>query len=315
MTDLCKTYFDKLTKIGGGVATKDIKKGTLVSPQGICSKQSVECGPGGSLEFTLNNRSEATKDNKATLNHSCRPNVHVCFHGEYRAMTKIKAGEEITINYFGSDSLMGMLFKKWRCDIFLSELPFDCKCELCEKETMDDQEALNQEMAEIESEMPSWRKESLEFNKSKDYVLDHRQKYNTKMADLEREIDTTKEEQKQFEQKCCGSGNLGLRPAEEINKTKQDQRIKLKKLKDEVEKLKASKEEFSKQNWTKIENDWNRRNLAIHQAKSLSHTPNQTTTRAWLPGKVNGVGFNFSPELEKEFTDSYIFELIPNMKH
>ena len=50
-------------------------------------------------------------------------------------MTKIKAGEEITINYFGSDSLMGMLFKKWRRDIFLSELPFDCKCELCEKGT------------------------------------------------------------------------------------------------------------------------------------------------------------------------------------
>ena len=48
-------------------------------------------------------------------------------------MAKIKAGEEITINYFGSDSLMGMLFKKWRRDIFLSELPFDCKCELCEK--------------------------------------------------------------------------------------------------------------------------------------------------------------------------------------
>ena len=48
-------------------------------------------------------------------------------------MKKIKAGEEITINYFGSDSLMGMLFKKWRRDIFLSELPFDCKCELCEK--------------------------------------------------------------------------------------------------------------------------------------------------------------------------------------
>ena len=77
-----------------------------------------------------------------------------------------------------------------------------------------------------------------------------------------------------------------------------------------MEKLKASKEEFSKQNWTKIENDWSRRNLAIHQAKSLSHTPNQTTTRAWLPGKVNGVGFNFSPELEKEFNDSYIFKLI-----
>ena len=44
----------------------------------------------------------------------------------------------------------------------------------------------------------------------------------------------TKEEQKQFERKCCGSGNLGLRPAEEINKIKQDHRIKLKKLKDEV---------------------------------------------------------------------------------
>ena len=47
-------------------------------------------------------------------------------------------------------------------------------------------------MAEIESEMPSWTKESLEFNKSKDYVLDHRQKYNTKMAELEREIATTR---------------------------------------------------------------------------------------------------------------------------
>ena len=36
---------------------------------GICSKQSVECGPGGSLEFTLNNRSEATKANKVNFKH------------------------------------------------------------------------------------------------------------------------------------------------------------------------------------------------------------------------------------------------------
>ena len=76
-----------------------------------------------------------------------------------------------------------------------------------------------------------------------------------------------------------------------------------------MEKLKASKEEFSKQNWPKIEKDWNRRNLAIYQAKSLSHVKT-TTTRAWLPTKVQGIGFNFSPELEKEFNDSYIFELI-----
>ena len=34
MIGLCKTYFDEGTKIGGGVAVKDIKKGTLVSPQG-----------------------------------------------------------------------------------------------------------------------------------------------------------------------------------------------------------------------------------------------------------------------------------------
>ena len=47
-------------------------------------------------------------------------------------------------------------------------------------------------MAEIQSEMPSWTKECLEFNESKDFVLDHRQKYNTKMAELEREIATTR---------------------------------------------------------------------------------------------------------------------------
>ena len=76
-----------------------------------------------------------------------------------------------------------------------------------------------------------------------------------------------------------------------------------------MEKLKASKEEFSKQNWPKIEKDWNRRNLAIYQAKSIDHVKT-TTTRAWLPTKVQGIGFNFSPELEKEFNDSYIFELI-----
>ena len=59
-------------------------------------------------------------------------------------------------------------------------------------ETVDDQEALQKEMAEIQSEMPSWTKECLEFNESKDFVLDHRQKYNTKMAELEREIATTR---------------------------------------------------------------------------------------------------------------------------
>ena len=47
-------------------------------------------------------------------------------------------------------------------------------------------------MAEIQSEMPSWTKECLEFNESKDFVLDHRQKYNTKMAELELEIATTR---------------------------------------------------------------------------------------------------------------------------
>ena len=47
-------------------------------------------------------------------------------------------------------------------------------------------------MAEIQSEMPAWTKECLEFNESKDFVLDHRQKYNTKMAELEREITTTR---------------------------------------------------------------------------------------------------------------------------
>ena len=47
-------------------------------------------------------------------------------------------------------------------------------------------------MAEIQSEMPSWTKESLEFNKSKDLVLDHRQKYDAKMAKLEHEIATTR---------------------------------------------------------------------------------------------------------------------------
>ena len=34
MMGLCQTYFDQVTKVGGGVAIKDIKKGTLVSPQG-----------------------------------------------------------------------------------------------------------------------------------------------------------------------------------------------------------------------------------------------------------------------------------------
>ena len=55
-------------------------------------------------------------------------------------------------------------------------------------------------MAEIQSEMPSWTKESLEFNKSKDFVLDHRQKYDAKMAELEREIATTKV--KNFVEQC-----------------------------------------------------------------------------------------------------------------
>ena len=34
MIGLFKTYFDEETKIGGGGAITDIKKGTLVSPQG-----------------------------------------------------------------------------------------------------------------------------------------------------------------------------------------------------------------------------------------------------------------------------------------
>ena len=78
--------------------------------------------------------------------HSCCPNAETYWNDisklrEIRAVTKIKAGEEISITYEKSTAMHG---KKSRQNYFEENWGFLCKCEICE----DDEEDENQEIVE-----------------------------------------------------------------------------------------------------------------------------------------------------------------------
>ena len=66
------------------------------------------------------------------VNHACQPNTHCLWNEEtktreYRAMRKIKEGEEITISYLG-----GLLTRAERRAFLKTELDFDCNCVACD---------------------------------------------------------------------------------------------------------------------------------------------------------------------------------------
>ena len=80
------------------------------------------------------------------FNHSCCPNAETYWNDisklrEIRAVTKIKAGEEISITYEKSTAMHG---KKSRQNYFKENWGFLCKCEICE----DDEEDENQEIVQ-----------------------------------------------------------------------------------------------------------------------------------------------------------------------
>ena len=80
------------------------------------------------------------------FNHSCCPNAETYWNDisklrEIRAVSKIKAGEEISITYEKSTAMHA---KKSRQNYFEGNWGFLCKCEICE----DDEEDENQEIVE-----------------------------------------------------------------------------------------------------------------------------------------------------------------------
>jgi len=76
----------------------------------------------------------------ARFNHSCQPNsVSVVMpegHFEIAAISKIKAGQEITISY--QKGYFGMQKKKKRQEIMLKDCHFICSCSLCQEDDNND---------------------------------------------------------------------------------------------------------------------------------------------------------------------------------
>ena len=72
------------------------------------------------------------------FHHSCRPNTDIDNCGaiyEVRAITKIKAGQEISLSHFGaSNPLCSMLPLKARKTILLEQMFFICSCQLCQEQ-------------------------------------------------------------------------------------------------------------------------------------------------------------------------------------
>merc|ERR1719383_1297051 len=80
--------------------------------------------------------------NLSIFNHSCDPNCQVefaqnqtGFYGSVRALRPIKAGEPLTISYFGNQNLDPVTEK--RRDSIRQERHFTCFCSRCVTESID----------------------------------------------------------------------------------------------------------------------------------------------------------------------------------
>ena len=78
------------------------------------------------------------------FNHSCKPNADAVGNtgggrvGGIRAMKKIKAGEEITVNHLGAFSCVLMLNRERRQNVIRQTRHFICSCDFCEVDDIDD---------------------------------------------------------------------------------------------------------------------------------------------------------------------------------
>ena len=79
------------------------------------------------------------------FNHSCRSNAESGVNDEreireIKAVSKIKAGEEITINY--DDMELSMKSFKSRQDYLFLNWGFHCQCDMCHEEKLDNQDEI-----------------------------------------------------------------------------------------------------------------------------------------------------------------------------
>merc|ERR1712156_372053 len=91
----------------------------------------------------------------ARFNHSCRSNAECRFSDdreirEIKAVSKINIGEEITINY--DDVELSMKTYKNRQDYLFLNWGFDCKCEMCLEEKLDNQDEIYEKFQQLKEE-------------------------------------------------------------------------------------------------------------------------------------------------------------------
>ena len=89
------------------------------------------------------------------FNHSCRSNAECRFSDdreirEIKAVSKINIGEEITINY--DDVELSMKTYKSRQDYLFLNWGFDCKCEMCLEEKLDNQDEIYEKFQQLKEE-------------------------------------------------------------------------------------------------------------------------------------------------------------------
>jgi len=91
--------------------------------------------------YTSNNFVNGVSIKTSRFNHSCKPNAVTMqmvngLH-QVRAISKIKSGQEINLNYI-DDPFCGFRNRKYRQDSLFNGWLFHCSCDLCENDVDDD---------------------------------------------------------------------------------------------------------------------------------------------------------------------------------
>ena len=118
---------------------------------------------------STNSFGSGLKIKTSRLNHSCQPNAsavqaEIDGQWELRAISKIKAGEEITINYGTKE--FGFRKRKFRQKYLFDRWFFNCSCNMCETTAdEDDKNELDELLEEIEK-LREKRFEALEMGQA-----------------------------------------------------------------------------------------------------------------------------------------------------
>ena len=101
--------------------------------------------------FETNNFHGEIRIKSSRFNHSCQPNAAVLDPSDVRAMSKIRAGEEITISY---DPRVAYLKRQERQQFLFPLLRCSCSCIFCQEDGEDENDlAFYEEFAKMEKEV------------------------------------------------------------------------------------------------------------------------------------------------------------------